>query len=67
MHGFTNIEFLSMLGTVLGAGDTLVEKRTDKKPCFHGAYILLGKKIIEKLPKCRARTGKYLEGRRSGQ
>lgn len=42
-HECTDIEFLPMLGTVLSAGDTLVVKRTDKKPCSHEVYILLEK------------------------
>lgn len=48
MHGLANTEFLSMLGTALHVGDTLVVKKTDKEPCFHEAYILLGKRIINK-------------------
>lgn len=39
-----NIEFLSMSGAVVGAGDTLVVKETDKASCSHEGYILLGKK-----------------------
>lgn len=44
MHGFANVEFLAVIGTVLGAGDTLVVNRTDKEPSSHEAYLLLGKK-----------------------
>ena len=44
MHELTQIEFPSMLGTVLCAWDTLAVKRTDKESCSHEAYILLGKK-----------------------
>lgn len=44
MHELTHIQFPSILGTVLCAGDTLAVKRTDKESCSHEAYILLGKK-----------------------
>ena len=44
MHELTQIEFPSMLGTVLCAWDTLAVKRSDKESCSHEAYILLGKK-----------------------
>lgn len=33
MHELTHIEFPSVLGTVLCAGDTLAVKRTDKESC----------------------------------
>lgn len=44
MHEVTNTEFLFRLRSVLGAEDTLVEKRRDKETCSHEAYVLLGKK-----------------------
>lgn len=45
VHELINTEFLSVLGTVLGAGDTLMVKRTDKESCSHEAHILLGKEV----------------------
>ena len=48
MHELTHIEFPSVLGTVLCAGDTLAVKRTDKESCSHEAYILLERRIIDK-------------------
>lgn len=38
MHGFTNIEFLCMLGTVLDAGDTLVKEDRQETLLSWGLY-----------------------------
>lgn len=66
-HEFTDIEFLSMLGTVLSAGDTLVVKTTGKKPCSREVHILIEKDNFKKLLKCVATAGKYLGGRWGGE